>query len=109
MIGNDRLYKAFKVLVTGEGDVRKRVVIACHILQPIRQVELTDELWQRLQKILQNAQRAGAMLNSNGEVIRDAFTHTANGKRNSSYTKIAEDIYRLYVHELVNKKDKLDS
>ncbi|MEY3787619.1 MAG: hypothetical protein RIQ94_1348 [Pseudomonadota bacterium] len=106
MIGNDRFYRAFKVLVTGEGDSRKRVVIACQILQPINKIELPDDLWQRLQKILKDAQKSDSMTNSNGDVIRDAFTCTAHGKRNSTYSKIAEDIYRLYVDELIHRLDK---
>jgi hypothetical protein len=36
MIGNERLYNAIKALVTGGGDARERVVMACQILQPIR-------------------------------------------------------------------------
>jgi hypothetical protein len=46
------------------------------------------------------------MKNQDGEVIRDAFTCNAQGKRNSTYTKIAEDIYRLYVDELTHRQNK---
>jgi hypothetical protein len=106
MIGNERLYNAIKALVTGGGDARERVVMACQILQSIRQIELQGELWLRLQKILNNAKRGGAMKNQDGEVIRDAFTCTAQGKRNSTYTKIAENIYRLYVDELTHRQNK---
>lgn len=95
MIKNYRLWLAAKALCTSEGDVRHRVAIACDILDVIREKELTEELKIRLDKVLEEAGKKGPLVTVENVVIRGKYEQTLINRRNSTYKKLAEEIFNI--------------
>ena len=96
MIKNTRLWEAVRALATAEGDVRHRVAIACEILEAMHKSELTEELGRRLDKVLKDAGKNGALYNSNGQVVKGKYRNTITLRKNKTYKKLAEEIFRIY-------------
>lgn len=97
MIKNDRLWRAVRALATAEGDVRHRVATACEILEAMHKSELTSDLRDRLDRVLEQAGKKGPLVNiGSGEVIKGKYKNTITGKHNRTYKKLAEEIFRIY-------------
>lgn len=59
--------------------------------------EFTCELRIRLYKVLEKAGEKGPFVNKgSGEVIKGKYKNTITGKHNSTYEKLAEEIFRIY-------------
>lgn len=92
-----RLTEAVDALVSGEGTVKQRVVVACKILRPMMQLNnLPENSRARLRKVLEAASLKGAQSNASG-VWRDALDHTAVHKHNSTYKKFAREIFAVWL------------
>jgi hypothetical protein len=98
MIGNDRLYMAVVALVTMEGDVRKRVCLAMENINTLRENEFNDriDLWQRLTLLKEKTSSEGPLM-VNGEVVKNAFEHTAESRINKTYAKYAKEIFDIWL------------
>lgn len=101
-IKNDRLYLAVKKLIEGEGNVKARVVSACQILHRMSRNEISMDLRIRLDDVLAEASKKPALLTANNEVLagRDKYVQTAINRRNSTYVKLAKEIYAIYWEDL---------
>lgn len=98
MLGNDRLYLAVVALATEQGDVRKRVVLAMNIIEPLGQNEFkqNSKLWIRLERLKKATSKIGPLI-VNGRFIKDAYTTTADSKNNSTYKKFAKEIFSIWL------------
>jgi len=105
VIGNDRLYQSVQAILFCEGDMRSRVVVACHILRKMSAIEIDMSLRKRLDLVLIDASTKCSILDANGNVLNgyDTYTETAKGRRNSTYVKLAKEIYAIYLADLSNK------
>jgi hypothetical protein len=100
-VGNTRLYEAVLLLVSACGDVRHRVASACRVLSVLEgRRELTSNLQQRLDKVLQEASKNGPLRNHSGHVIVDAYDNTLKTRQNKTYQKLAIEIFDIYKCEL---------
>lgn len=104
-IGNDCLYKAATCLIEGQGNAKERVINACRLLNRMSANEVRLDLRLRIDKVLIQAGSEPGLQNAVGEVIRgrDKFFQTAINKRNSTYAKLAKQIYDIYWDELHSK------
>lgn len=93
---NTRLWEAVRALATMESDVKSRVVVACEILECIRERELSPEHYVRLKRLLDSAGEKGPEMLSTGIVRNGRYKNTSRGRRNSTYSKYAEEIFSLH-------------
>jgi hypothetical protein len=91
----EKLTEAVYRLATQEGDVRARLKSAHWVLRQLTVEELPDELREDWESIMHRLTRHGPE-RYNGEVFRDAVTHTMSRIKNSTGRVIATDIYGLY-------------
>ena len=91
----EKLTEAVYRLATREGDVRARLKSAHWVLRHLTAEELPPELRDDWESIMRRLTRHGPEL-YNGEVFRDAVTHTMSRIKNSTGRLIATDIYGLY-------------
>ena len=82
-------------LATGEGDVRKRLIIAFREIWHLEPTAVPKHLVRDLSWIKRQMTRLGPLRDENGEVWRRAVEHTMSRIRNSTGAKIAERIYRV--------------
>lgn len=56
----------------------------------------------RIDDVLQKASPKSAIRDSNNNVLRgcDKYENSAKGRRNSTYVKLAKEIYQIYLDEL---------
>lgn len=95
---NDRLYKAVKILLLDEDNIKLRVVKACDILQSINRNELSEHLFNRLKSVLKEASKNGPRRNEvTGAVISGAFVNTAINRHRKTYIPLAKEIYDIYI------------
>lgn len=92
----EKLTNSLYRLATWEGDVRDRLRGAHWVLRQLSTEELPPELRDSWQSIMHRLTRYGPEVLHDGEVFRDAVTHTMSRIRNSTGRAIATDIYRLY-------------
>lgn len=105
MFNNDRIYLAARVLATGRGDARERVVQACLILERLSNIDyqnLTEEVAEDIKSILNELGKAGPMFSTaeTERVLINCFARTSYGRRNATYSKYAERIF--LINERVN-------
>lgn len=92
----EKLTDAVYRLATREGDVRARLISAHWVLRQVTPEELPPELRDEWESIMRRLTRRGPEVLPDGEVLRDAVTHTMSTIRNSTGRAIATDIYGLY-------------
>lgn len=92
----EKLGTAVYRLAVGEGDVRARLKSAHWVLRQLRAEELPLELREGWESIMNRLVRYGPEVLPDGEVFRDAVTHTMSRIKNSTGRAIATDIYGLY-------------
>jgi hypothetical protein len=92
----EKLTNSLYRLATWEGDVRERLRGAHWVLRQLSADELPPELRDSWQSIMNRLTRYGPERLPDGEIFRDAVTHTMSRIRNSTGRTIATDIYRLY-------------
>ena len=95
-IKNTKLWEALYALATSEGDVRKRVALACSILDKMQNDELPKALMDRLQKVKDEAGKDGPLRNADGEIIRNRYENTIAKRYNKTYSKLAKEILSVY-------------
>jgi len=102
LISNTKLYEAVNALTFGEGDVRKRVVMACQLMQKMSRNEVNMEIRKKIDIVLQKASPNKPIRDFNGNVINgyDKFEVSAKNKKNATYVKLAKEIYSIYWDEL---------
>jgi len=92
----EKLTNSLYRLATWEGDVRDRLRGAHWVLNQLSIDETPPELRDSLQSIMYRLTRYGPERTRDGEIFRDAVTHTMSRIRNSTGRRIATDIYRMY-------------
>ncbi len=97
---NTRVVEAIDALVSGEGDSRKRVAMACTILDGMHPKELPLDSQQSVDKIKNDAGKKGALRSATGEVIRDKYAHTLIKRKNKTYAKLARELYGVLIKNL---------
>lgn len=93
--GAGKLREAVCRLATREGEVRKRLKAAHWALRHLSTEELPPELRDEWQSIMRRLTRHGFEV-YDGEVFRDAVTHTMSRIKNSTGRLIATNIHGLY-------------
>ena len=98
MIGNDRLYRAVLALATDENNVKARVCLAMSVIDPIRGQEFSSspEIWERIQEIKRLTNYKGPQ-KIGDKVVKDSYVHTAIGRKNVTYEKLAKKIFELWL------------
>ena len=88
---NTRVIGAIDALVSGEGDARRRVAIACTILDGMHPKELPLETQKHVDKIKNEAGKKGPLQSATGEVIRDRYANTLIHRKNKTYAMLARE------------------
>jgi hypothetical protein len=107
MLINDRIHSAAKILATGEGDARQRVVAACLVLEKLSKIDFQKigiEAAGEVQALLYELGKTGPLYSAAEpkEVLIDRFTRSSYGRRNATYSKYAERIF--LINECVNNQ-----
>jgi hypothetical protein len=100
---NTRLIEAIDALVSGEGDARRRVSLACSILDKMHPSELPPDINQKIEEIKNEAGKYGPLLSANGEIIRDRYENTSQKRINRTYSNLARQLYKIIDQEIHKK------
>ncbi len=103
---NTRVIEAIDALVSGEGDARKRVSIACSILDKMHPSELPPDINQQIEEIKDEAGKYGPLLSATGHVIRDKYENSSKRRINRTYSKLARKLYEALDKEIRRKNYK---
>lgn len=95
MIGNTRLFQAVQALATGEGDARKRVSIACQIIEKMHPDELSPDQRSRIQRVLADAGKAGPYRVNQLDI--DRYTNTSSRRTNRTYSRFSKEILSIWL------------
>lgn len=96
-IGNDRLYRAVLDLVLGEGNAKSRVCSAMRHVQVVHKSEFEryPQLWTRIEALRRDTSKKGPR-HVRGTVDMDPYEHTAQSRRNLTYTRYAREIFDIW-------------
>lgn len=97
---NTRVIEAIDALVSGEGDARSRVSIACSILDKIHPRELPNDINQQIEEIKNEAGKHGPLRSATGQIIRDKYENTSTRRINRTYSKLARQLYQILQQEI---------
>ena len=92
----EKLTNSLYRMATWEGDVRDRLRGAHRVLNQLSIDEMPPELRDSLGSVMHRLTRCGPERTRDGEIFRDAVTHTMSRIRNSTGRSIASDIYRMH-------------
>ena len=102
MLGSEYFYvyekfnSALRSLAIGPGDVRKRLRAAFYYLHPLTEQDFPDYLQKDYRWIMQQLYRLGPAKDRHGNVTENALDNTLSRIRNSTGSKIAEQIFYIY-------------
>jgi len=92
----EKFSSALGSLAIGPGDVRGRLWAAYLHFHPVREKHLPDDLHEDYQWVLQQLTRYGPARGRDGKIILDSIQETLRRIRNSTGSRIAERILRIY-------------
>ena len=90
------LYDAVDELCIGSGDARSRLLSANNVTASLLDTHFPKELLPKWKSIQQRMKKYGPGKNCEGKIVEEAVAHTMRRIKNSTASKITEDILKLH-------------